>query len=313
MNTHPLPSGFLALQAPAKVNLTLELLGTRPDGYHELRSLLVPVSLYETVEVRGRADGGFTCRTELDGIPPFDMGTVPTEKHLAVRAATALRAEAVSQGKPGARAFGADIRVVKRVPVGAGLGGGSADAAGALLALDDVWGLALSREALAGVGATFASDVPAMVLGGPVRMEGRGERVVRMEGGASSAPPLWMVLAFCGESVSTKEAYAACPAVARGPEGCLERMEEAVRAGDPVRAAEAMFNGLEATVFARFPRTAAVAGDLRRAGALGAMLTGSGGAVIGLANDEGHARSIRDRLPEGIWSAVVRTLPFVAT
>jgi 4-diphosphocytidyl-2-C-methyl-D-erythritol kinase len=312
MNAHTAPSDFLTVQAPAKVNLTLELLGARPDGYHELRSLLVPVSLYETVEVRGRTDGEFTCRTELVGVPPFDMGTVPTEKNLAVRAAMALRSEVVSRGEFDARTFGADIRVAKRVPVGAGLGGGSADAAGALLALDRAWGLAFSRETLADVGATFASDVPAMVLGGPVRMEGRGERVSRMKGGSPSAPPLWMVLAFCGESVSTKAVYGACPAVALGPEGCLDRMEEAVRAGDPGLAAAALFNGLEATVFRRFPRTAEVADALCRAGAAGAMLTGSGGAVIGLANGEGHARSIQARLPEGLWSAVVHTLPFAS-
>lgn len=298
----------MMIQTPAKVNLTLELLGIRPDGYHELRSLLVPVSLYETVEVRGRTDGVFTCHTELADIPPFDMESVPTEKNLAVKAANALRSKVMAEGIAGAGTLGADIRIVKRVPVGAGLGGGSADAAGALLVLDKEWSLSLSREELAEVGAMFASDVPAMVLGGPVRMEGRGERVSRMEGQTPSLPPLWMVLAFGGESVSTKAVYAASPDVARGPNGCLERMEGALRAGDPHRAAGALFNGLETTVFERFPRTAEVADALRRADAVGVMLTGSGGAVIGLAENETHAQRIQSQLPTGLWSAVVHTL-----
>lgn len=307
--------------APAKINLTLELLGIRPDGYHELRSLVMPISLHETVEAEPIADGRIGCSTELSGIPPFDMDSVPPERHLAVCAARALREAAGT-------ATGAALRIVKRIPVGAGLGGGSADAAGALHELNRLWGLNFSPERLAEIGATFASDVPAMVLGGAVLMEGRGERVRRIpvfysqnieskeyttihertEGNISCVPPpLWLVLAFCGEPISTGAVYAACPDRLAAPEGCLEHMVEAVRRGDARMAAEALHNGLEPTVYARYPHTAELPAMLRGAGALGTLLSGSGGVVFGLAEDREHALSIASRLPSALWTHVVHT------
>ena len=286
--------------APAKINLTLELLGIRPDGYHELRSLVMPISLYETVEAEPVADGQIACSTELSGIPPFDMDSVPPERHLAVRAAHALRDAAGTDA-------GAALRIVKRIPVGAGLGGGSADAAGTLHELNRLWKRNLSPERLAEIGATFASDVPAMVLGGAVLMEGRGERVRRLAS-LDHAPPLWLVLAFCGEPISTGAVYASCPDRLAAPEGCLEHMVEAVRLGDARRAAEALHNGLESTVYARHTHTAELPALLRGAGALGTLLSGSGGVVFGLAEDEEHARSIASRLPPSLWSRVVHTV-----
>ena len=295
------------ISAPAKVNLTLELLGPRPDGYHELRSLLMPVSLYETLEATPCEAGRVDCSTRLESVPAFDMESVPRERHLAVRAARALQEAARRRGPAAEEPLpGALLRIVKRVPVGAGMGGGSADAAGALRELNDFWNLSLSPEDLAKIGATFASDVPGMALGGPVVMEGRGECVRRLDI-PESAPPLWLVLAFCGEPISTRDVYAACPAVARGPDGCLERMTAAVASGDPRMAAEALFNGLESTVYARHPRTAELPGALRRAGALGTLLSGSGGVVFGIAESEEHAHFIAARLPSGLWARVVST------
>ena len=293
--------GVLAVEAPAKVNLTLELLGTRPDGYHELTSLVMPVSLCERVEVAPRADGRVTCSTRLEAIPFFDMESVPSGRNLAEKAAAALRERTGC-------ALGADIRIVKRVPVGAGLGGGSADAAGALLALNRLWRLGLSVTELADIGATFASDVPAMTLGGAVVMEGRGERVKPLPLPAD-APPLWLVLAFDGTPVSTKEVYGACPHEARAPEGGAEAMRDAIARGNAAAAARHLFNGLQATVFQSHPRIAAIADALLCAGALGALLSGSGGTVFGVARDEAHARAIAGAMPPGIWRGIVRTLP----
>ena len=286
------------VEAPAKVNLTLELLGTRPDGYHELRSVLLPVSLRERVEVALREDGLVTCGTTPEGIPPFDMASVPPGANLAEKAARALRERTGC-------ALGADIRIRKRVPVGAGLGGGSADAAGALHALNRLWGLGLDARELAEAGATFASDVPALALGGAVMMEGRGERVRRLAI-PESAPPLWLVLAFCGEPISTRDVYGACPDVAEAPEGAAEAMAEAVARGDAEAAARRAFNGLQATVYAHHPRTASIARALSGAGALATLLSGSGGTVFGIARDENHAHAIAAELPVGLWRAVVR-------
>jgi 4-diphosphocytidyl-2-C-methyl-D-erythritol kinase len=157
----------MRLAAHAKINLTLEVLGTRPDGYHDLRSVVTTIPLHDDVELWDAPADEVTVEMEGDGM---EAPRVPCEANLAVRAARALAAAAgVSHG--------VRIRIVKRIPVGAGLGGGSADAAAVLNGLNEMWGLNLPRERLYAIGAEVGSDVPALVLGGTVLMEGRGERV----------------------------------------------------------------------------------------------------------------------------------------
>ena len=157
----------MRLAAHAKVNLTLEVLGTRPDGYHELRSVVTTIPLHDDVELLDAPAGEMTVEMSGDGM---EVPHVPCEENLAVRAARALAAAAgVSRG--------VHIRIVKRIPVGAGLGGGSADAAAVLNGLNELWGMGLPKERLCEIGAEVGSDVPALVLGGVVLMEGRGERV----------------------------------------------------------------------------------------------------------------------------------------
>ena len=155
--------------AHAKVNLTLEVLGTRPDGYHELRSVVAEIPLHDDVELEDAPAGEVTVEMTGDGM---EAPRVPCEKNLAVRAARVLQ-EACGVAR------GVRIRIVKRIPAGAGLGGGSADAAAVLNGLNEMWGLNLPKERLCAIGAEVGSDVPALVLGGTVLMEGRGERVRR--------------------------------------------------------------------------------------------------------------------------------------
>ena len=157
----------MRLAAHAKINLTLEVLGTRPDGYHDLRSVVTTIPLHDDVELLDAPADEVTVEMEGDGM---EAPRVPCEANLAVRAARALAAAAgVSRG--------VRIRIVKHIPVGAGLGGGSADAAAVLNGLNEMWGLELPKERLCEIGAEVGSDVPALVLGGVVLMEGRGERV----------------------------------------------------------------------------------------------------------------------------------------
>ena len=154
----------MTVDAYAKINWTLQVLGVRADGYHDLSSVVLRVpSLCDTVTLEEAQ--GISCRMEgLD---------VPEERNLAYRAACALR-DATGC------ACGVRLSVVKRIPVGAGLGGGSADAAAVLNGLNRLWRLDLPEDELVRIGAGVGSDVPALVLGGPVLMEGRGERVQRL-------------------------------------------------------------------------------------------------------------------------------------
>ena len=187
----------MRLAAHAKVNLTLEVLGTRPDGYHELRSVVAEIPLHDDVELLDAPAGEVTVKMEGNGV---DVPCVPPEKNLAVCAAHALAAAAgVSRG--------VSIRIVKRIPVGAGLGGGSADGAAVLNGLNELWGLKLPKDRLCAIGAEVGSDVPALVLGGVVLMEGRGERVT---GGPRLSRPFDdnFVLRIPPVNVSTARVYA---------------------------------------------------------------------------------------------------------
>ena len=132
------------IEAPAKVNLTLEILGSRPDGYHELRSVVMPVSLFEGVSVSTRADDAVTCETRGEGVDASELEGLPLERQLAVKAVRAMQRRLGRTG-PGS---GVDVRVSKRVPIGAGMGGGSADAAGVLACLRALWAPGMPEEEL---------------------------------------------------------------------------------------------------------------------------------------------------------------------
>lgn len=182
----------VVVRAPGKINVVLRVLGRRDDGYHELESLLLPVSLADTITVR-EDDRISVAMFHADGRPMLlsDPGS-----NLAF---VALQAWLEETG--GGR--GASITVKKAIPMAAGLGGGSADAAGVLTALNRLWGDGLPREELARVAAGIGSDVPALLEGGPVVMRGRGEVVEAVE-----AATTWWVLVPQPFPVRTPDAYA---------------------------------------------------------------------------------------------------------
>lgn len=271
----------MTVEAYAKVNLTLEVFGRREDGYHEIRSVVVPVGLADALKVEPSDDG-----TVSSDSPYGDLD-------LAVKAARALR--------PGP-SFGARLGIGKRIPVGGGLGGGSADAAAALLALNDVWSLGMSPEALARVGAAVGSDVPALVLAQHYRravlMEGRGERVRLLGDGE---PPWlepvargWLVLANPGVASSTAEVYGRAHP----------------RAGAaPAKLPAGPCNDLQSAACGLHPEIGRAIADMRASGAENAMMSGSGATVFGCAADAASAEKIRSAMEmRGYEAWSVRTL-----
>ena len=162
----------MTVEAHAKINWTLEVLGERPDGYHELKSVVLPIALCDTLEVEVDGSGSVSV-AGCEGIPQ--------EKNLAWLSAMALR-------KASGCGLGARIAIEKRIPAGGGLGGGSADAAAVLRALNLLWRLDMPEAELCKIAAGVGSDVPVMVLGAPAMMEGRGERVRRLERGEFELP-----------------------------------------------------------------------------------------------------------------------------
>ena len=278
-------------EAFAKVNLTLEVFGRRADGFHALRSLVLPVTLADTVTV-----------APADGI----SSDSPYPDDLCLRAARALQAAARTSR-------GAAIHVDKRIPAGGGLGGGSADAAATLCLLNDLWALRLAPAALAAVGAAVGSDVPALVLSrfsGLVMMEGRGEIVT--PAGVAHAP-VHLVLVNPGVFSSTAEVYKNCtPRVTDDP-SIVYNMRHALESGDVPAMAAALQNDLEAPAVRLHPEIAAAQRALAAAGAVGCAMSGSGSTVFGLVPDEAAGREIAASLTaKGLAAWSVRSAcPFV--
>ena len=288
----------MTVEAYAKVNLTLEVLGRRTDGYHALRSLVVPISLSDTLDIDATDDGELTSDS-------------PYPDDLCLKAARALRAAA--PGGVAAR-LGARIHAVKRIPAGGGLGGGSADAAATLRALNGLWGLGMEREALAGIGATVGSDVPALVLGGAVLMEGRGELTTPFP----EMPVLHLVLANPGVFTSTKAVYDAWSRASAGetaarPPNSGEiwyNMRAALRSGDLKAIGAAMVNDLAAPAAGLHPEIAETMEALRLCGAEAVSMTGSGSTAFGLVPDEARGRETAALLEaKGLRAWSVRTCP----
>jgi len=268
--------------APAKVNLTLDVFPPRTDGYHDLDSIVVPIAPPSddvTVTVRPGA------RTVTLIVKHAPEGFPKGAENLAARAATAfLNCFAIE-----ARVF---IKLDKRLPLQAGLGGGSSDAAAVLLALQEATETG-DRATLNEIAAQLGSDIPLFLRGGaPVRMRGRGEIVEALPAGL---PPLHGVIVKPAVGVPTGPAYTRLDSLTSRTAGqATERLLAALRTGIPNAAtlAPLLQNDFEAAVLPDYPEVAAAYRAVEEAGALRPLLCGSGASIFGLAESREHARSI---------------------
>lgn len=261
----------LHLNAYAKVNLTLNVLGPRADGYHDIETVLHTIDLHDAVTLREREDG-IEVRTDSPEVPQ-------DARNLVVRAAQVLR------DTFGVRR-GVEIEIRKRIPVAAGLGGGSSDAAITLMGLVQMWKLRLNGRELLSLAASLGSDVPFFLEGGAALARGRGERV-------SWLPPLpttWLVLARPRVEVSTAWAYANLDPAAVPSRPDAAALVEALRREDLGAVGRLLGNVFEDLLI----RTHPLVGELKRrilAGeAYGATLSGTGPTVFGLMANEAAAR-----------------------
>lgn len=274
----------MKLDAHAKVNLFLRITGRRPDGYHLLRTVFWPVSLYDTIEI------------ERTGTPGIRLScsdpSLENENNLALKAVHALRSAAAGT------ADGLLIRIEKRIPMGAGLGGGSADAAAVLRGVNDLCGLGLSDEELRGIGAKIGADVPCLLCGRPCIGEGIGDVLSPL----MHFPKLPMAFWKPAESYSTPEMYRRLDLLPEKdrPDPSMEEEKErrllsGLVSGNVSEIAAGLYNVFEAVV----PDPEA----LRRrkmlmleAGFSGALMTGSGSALFGIAENEAALSSAAGRL-----------------
>ncbi len=269
---------------PAKVNLYLKVVGRRADGYHDLVTVMQPLSLAdELVLTLSGAGISLSCnRPEL----PVDAG------NLAVRAALAFQAAT-------ARSFGLHLRLTKNIPVAAGLGGGSSNAAGVLGGLNELLGRPLADDRLHAIARTLGADVPFFLLNRPALGQGIGDRLTPL-----TLPANWLVLVNPGFQVSTAWVYSRLqPPFGPPAEGLLARFSQE----DP---ATWLHNDLEAVTLERYPELLALKQALKRAGATGTLMSGSGPTIFGIFADGGLAQQAASRLQEatGFWTAAVRGL-----
>jgi 4-diphosphocytidyl-2-C-methyl-D-erythritol kinase len=283
----PLP---VSEPAPAKLNVFLRVLGTRGDGYHEIETLVQPITLADGVRAAHREDGfGLTIAGERAAEVP------PGSENLVLEAARVL-------GEETGESRGANLTLVKRIPVAAGLGGGSADAAATLRALDRLWGLGLSHSRLGEIGARVGSDVPALIPGEPAMARGRGELVEPV-----NVARTWWVLVTEEFGVPAARAYEWWDedGGATGPDP--GPLLDALAGGDAAALGPLLFNDLEGPVSARHPEVARARQVLLEAGAAGALMCGSGPSVAGLARDGRHAEEVARAVGGIAIGSVIRT------
>ncbi len=262
-------------RAPAKLNLFLHVTGRRADGFHDLQTVFQLVDLCDELDISTRADGQI-----LRNPPPSDavLAALADADDLTVRAASLLKGESGT-------ALGADIHVLKRIPAGGGMGGGSSDAASVLLALNEQWGLQWSLDRLAALGLSLGSDVPVFIYGRNAFASGRGEVLTPL-----ALPERWFLIVHPPVAVSTREIFGSAQ---------LTRDTPALRI--PALPADGGHNDCEAVVRDRYPQVAEV---LLRLATFGARLTGTGACVFCATESQAQARHIAASLP-GDWRVFI--------
>jgi 4-diphosphocytidyl-2-C-methyl-D-erythritol kinase len=272
-------SPFLTLNSYAKINLTLDVLSRRPDGYHNLASVMQTISLTDRLHVARKEGAGITLHCRGDAAPEGP-------ENLVWRAAEAAL-------EAGRSREGVEITLEKQIPAQAGLGGGSSNAAAALLAVNLVLNLGLDAATLMRLAGRLGADVPFFLTGGTASVRGIGERVRALP----DCPPLWLVVVKPPVGVSTAAAYSALDAVPdRQSARATRDMEAAIESGDWERVVRRMTNDFERVVLEQHLEIAMAHDDLMMARAVAARLCGSGSAVFGVAEDEAHAHAIAQLL-----------------
>ncbi|MYW69213.1 4-(cytidine 5'-diphospho)-2-C-methyl-D-erythritol kinase [Streptomyces sp. SID8379] len=271
----------VTVRVPAKVNVQLAVGAARPDGFHDLANVFLAVGLHDEVTVAPADALGLTCTGPGSDQVPLDR------TNLAARAAIAL---AERHGiSPDVR-----IHIDKDIPVAGGMAGGSADAAGALVACDALWGTKASREELLDICAELGSDVPFSLVGGAALGTGRGEKLELLDVGG----PFWWVFAAADGGLSTPAVYREFDRLSpRAPEPvAAPALLDALRTGDVHALAATVTNDLQPAALSLFPSLKDTLDAGTSAGALAALVSGSGPTTAFLAADESAARRVAEGL-----------------
>lgn len=280
-----------------KVNLLLNILGKRPDGFHELETLMHPVGLHDLLSFdRAGRDIKLTCSDPL----------LPVNSRNLVHRAAALFL------KKAAILDGVRIHLEKRIPISAGLGGGSGNAAVTLLALNELFGRPLTPETLHELAASLGSDIPFFLQDRPALAVGRGE-VIQPVDFFPALRETHIVLIHPGFGISTPWAYqqlARFPQAQRGQPGRAQKLADRLRAGDMAAAGRELYNSLEAPALSKYPLLELFQHNLRAHGAWAALMSGSGSTTFALAEGKGAAENLLEHFKTTFgakcWTAAVK-------
>lgn len=280
-------AGPVRVRVPAKINLHLGVGPLRSDGYHEVHTIYHAISLFD--EITARSGDAFTLTMQGEGVGELALD----DRNLIIKAARALAAAAKVEPK-------ARLHLRKQIPLAAGLAGGSADAAAALVACDALWGTGYSRADLAGIAATIGSDVPFLLYGGTALGTGRGETISPV---LARATKWHWVVAFASGELSTPEVYGELDRLraagkAPAPLGNTDALLGALRQRDPGVLGRVLGNDLEPAALALMPELETTLRVGREAAAHAAFVSGSGPTCLFLASDDAHAEEIAAALRE---------------
>ncbi len=282
---------MVTVEANAKINLTLDILGKRPDGFHEVAMVMQSIGLHDTLTME-KTDGEIALSINVPWLKA-------DEKNLAWRAAELVRQEYGLKG-------GVRMELTKRIPIAAGLAGGSADAAAVLKGMNELYNLQMSEARLCELGARLGSDIPFCLMGGTMLATGRGEVLTRL----ADMPETWVVLAKPRISVSTAWAYQNYDEQGAEKHPDNEAIKKAIARGNRKAVAGLLCNVLESVTIKKYDVIADYKQMMLDKGAMASMMSGSGPTVFGLARNREQAEAIANVLRQNTNADVFVTRTF---
>jgi len=269
----------LRLRANAKINLFLEVLDRRTDGYHNIETVFQSIDLHDVITLRESASGGVKVKCDNPRVPV-------DSSNLVYKAAELLSQESEKR-------FGVEIHILKRIPVGAGLAGGSTDAAATLIGLNELWGMGYGVDELMQLGGKLGADVPFCIMGGTALGQGRGDELTRLK----TFSQIPVVIANPGFQVFTAWAYGSLKDLGltrarKNANILVGKMQQ----NDISDVGRELFNIFENVVMEKYPPVRRIKEEFIRAGASGALMSGSGPTVFAIAQDMSSAQRLREQV-----------------
>lgn len=286
-------ANVIHLKALAKINLGLDVIGTREDGYHLVRMIMQTIDLYDWVTIRKSDSDGITLRTNLHFLPA-------DEHNIAYQAAGLLKKDFPQIG-------GVELHIHKCIPVAAGMAGGSTDAAAVLYGMNQLYHLGLPMKRLMEYGLRLGADVPYCLLRGTALAEGIGEKLTRL----APMPDCNILIAKPPVSVSTKLVYQSLDALEEPPHPQIDAQIKDLEAKDLTSLAKHMGNVLESVTVPMHPQIEQIKDMMEAQGAIAAMMSGSGPTVFGIFEDEAKAYEAKTQIrSSGLARQVYVTKPY---